>query len=82
VNAKPYADDPAVDADIPAKQRRSLMDLDAAACHWPVGDPARRNFFFCGAVRMRGKPYCAAHWARAVHRTPPSQGGANRRKST
>ena len=64
-NTTPYVDDPRIDQDIPKHQRRSLLDLDRNACRWPVGDPARSGFFFCGAQQLAGKPYCARHWARA-----------------
>jgi GcrA cell cycle regulator len=64
-NAKPYVDDPRVDADVPLLQRRSFLELDKSTCRWPVGDPCRPDFFFCGARPLAGKPYCAAHAARA-----------------
>jgi GcrA cell cycle regulator len=60
-NVTPYVDDPLVDADIPTAQRRGLLDLDGSACCWPVGDPSFSEFFFCGAHRLAGKPYCALH---------------------
>jgi GcrA cell cycle regulator len=60
-----YVDDPRVDADIPLSQRRSLLELDHHACRWPIGDPRTPDFLFCGAKPRRGKPYCAAHCARA-----------------
>jgi GcrA cell cycle regulator len=65
INAKPYADDPLADADIPFAQRRSFMELNCRTCRWPVGDPASSSFFFCGAKPLFAGPYCAAHWARA-----------------
>jgi GcrA cell cycle regulator len=57
------------DLAIPAKQRRTLMQLKAQQCHWPVGDPSATGFFFCGAVVEPGYLYCPAHCARA-YRTP------------
>jgi hypothetical protein len=65
VAAKPYADDPAIDASIPAAHRRYFLDLDSQSCRWPVGDPASPDFFFCGAQPLVDKPYCAEHCARA-----------------
>ncbi|MEA2961186.1 MAG: GcrA cell cycle regulator [Alphaproteobacteria bacterium] len=56
IEAKPYVDDPRVDTDIPLAQRRSLLDLTAGACRWPVGDPSHPDFFFCGAEALRGEP--------------------------
>jgi len=67
-NAKPYVDDPRVDADVPLRQRRSFLELDSSTCRWPVGDPCRPDFFFCGAPAREGKPYCAAHWARSYRK--------------
>jgi GcrA cell cycle regulator len=64
-NAEPYIDDPLVDADIPTSRRRVLLELTGRVCRWPVGDPSRSDFFFCGAETFPGKPYCAAHCARA-----------------
>lgn len=66
IEAKPYVEDPRIDADIPLAQRRSLLELTRGACRWPVGDPSHPDFFFCGAEALRGEPYCAAHGARAV----------------
>jgi GcrA cell cycle regulator len=66
VDAQPYAENPAADADIPVAQRRSLLDLNSQTCRWPVGDPGSDDeFFFCGAPPLTGKPYCAGHCARA-----------------
>jgi GcrA cell cycle regulator len=65
-NAVPYVDDPLADADAPRAQRRSLLQLNWRTCRWPVGDPAKSDFFFCGAVPREGEAYCAAHCARAV----------------
>jgi len=66
VEAKPYVEDPRIDADIPLAQRRSLLELTRGACRWPVGDPSHPDFFFCGAETLRGRPYCVAHRARAL----------------
>ena len=63
--AEPYTDNPVMDADIPTSQRRTLLELSGRACRWPVGDPSRSDFFFCGAEAFPGKPYCVAHCARA-----------------
>jgi GcrA cell cycle regulator len=64
-NAKPYVDDPGIDAGIPLSQRRSFLELTDDTCRWPVGDPCNADFFFCGAQPLPDKPYCAAHCARA-----------------
>ncbi len=63
-DAIPYVDDQLVDADVPVAQRCSLLGLNGKTCRWPVGDPERPGFFFCGAEPLRNKPYCAVHCAR------------------
>jgi len=34
-------------------------------CCWPIGEPGTKNFRFCGAESLPGKPYCAEHAALA-----------------
>jgi GcrA cell cycle regulator len=46
---------------IPAAQRRSLIELTACTCRWPVGDPSTPEFFFCGAPANESSPYCPGH---------------------
>ena len=70
-------DDACRDAHIPVAQRRSLLQLDSGACRWPVGDPSARDFFFCGAMALVGKPYCAEHCARAYRATSRQLGGSS-----
>jgi GcrA cell cycle regulator len=31
------------------------------ACCWPIGEPGTREFHFCDAQSVPGKPYCAEH---------------------
>src|SRR5436305_728455 len=42
----------AYDNVVPMSQRLSLQELSEATCHWPIGDPARSEFFFCGGVAV------------------------------
>jgi GcrA cell cycle regulator len=46
---------------IPIGQRRTLLELTEATCHWPVGDPGSPDFFFCGGQTVPGLPYCGHH---------------------
>jgi GcrA cell cycle regulator len=46
---------------VPMSQRLSLLELNEATCHWPVGDPSTSDFFFCGGKALTGLPYCAHH---------------------
>jgi GcrA cell cycle regulator len=39
----------------PAPVRRSM------SCCWPIGEPGTKEFHFCSAEAMNGKPYCAEH---------------------
>lgn len=47
--------------EIPAEQRKTLLQLTKATCRWPVGDPGDPDFFFCGGQTKEGSPYCAYH---------------------
>ena len=46
---------------VPMSQRLSLLELNEATCHWPVGDPSSPEFFFCGGKALASLPYCAHH---------------------
>ena len=47
--------------EIPIEQRKNLLQLTEATCHWPVGDPGSPDFFFCGGEANEGSPYCNYH---------------------
>src|SRR6201988_5237063 len=51
----------AYDNVVPMSQRLSLLELNEAPCHWPVGDPASPDFFFCGGKGLASPPHCAPH---------------------
>jgi GcrA cell cycle regulator len=61
---------------VPMSQRLSLLELNKATCHWPIGDPSSPDFFFCGGKVLTGLPYCARH-ARVAYQPP-----ANLRRQT
>ena len=46
---------------VPMGQRRTLLELNEATCHWPIGDPSNPEFFFCGGKALTSLPYCAHH---------------------
>lgn len=46
---------------LPPSERVSIMDLRESMCRWPIGDPAKPGFGFCGHRASPGVPYCAAH---------------------
>ena len=60
---------PETDLLIPETQRIGMKDdWPTTCCVWPVGDPKKPGFFFCGAIRESDKPYCLAHNMRAKRR--------------
>ncbi len=46
-------------------RKLGLMDLTERTCKWPIGDPSRGEFYFCGHPVVAGKPYCKGHTAAA-----------------
>jgi GcrA cell cycle regulator len=52
---------------IDSAQRCSLIELAHGKCRWPVGDPGRADFAFCGNEAAAGFSYCAGH-ARMAYR--------------
>ena len=32
-----------------------------SSCQWPIGDPQEKEFRFCEASNVVGKPYCQKH---------------------
>src|SRR3978361_1408663 len=49
----------AFDNVVPMSQRRSLLELNEATCHWPIGDPASSEFLFFGGKGLNRLAYCA-----------------------
>lgn len=39
----------------------TVATLKGNMCKWPIGDPAKDDFHFCGQASPTGKPYCAYH---------------------
>jgi GcrA cell cycle regulator len=44
------------------------QSLRATPCCWPIGEPGKPSFHFCGTVSVAGKPYCEEHAAIAYVR--------------
>lgn len=56
-------------------KRQPMARLDGG-CRWPIGEPRKPGFRFCGAVDVvRGQSYCAEHCAKA-HARPLVHGQA------
>ena len=41
---------------------KTMANIEADECRWPIGDPRDEGFHFCGGQQRAGRPYCAAHW--------------------
>lgn len=54
---------------IPIKDRRTLETLENHECRWPIGDPRKADFHFCGRKKIPGKSYCEFHALKAYR--PP-----------
>ena len=76
----PVPEPTAEDLAIPHERRRTLLELTADTCKWPVGEPGTPGFFFCGARPVSELPYCAAHCSRAYVR-PDARPEAGRGES-
>lgn len=56
--------------DLPSLVARvSFDDLEADHCRFPVGEPGREGFGFCGEKRLPGRPYCACCVERSTRRS-------------
>ncbi len=53
-------------------RKLSLMELTERTCKWPIGDPSRGEFYFCGQPSVAGKPYCDGH-AKAAYQPMSSR---------
>jgi GcrA cell cycle regulator len=48
----------------------SVLELNGRRCRWPIGDPRKPGFHFCGAAKPDdGEPYCKTHTRMAL--APP-----------
>ena len=52
-----------------------LPPSSGSNCAWPIGDPRRPGFYFCGRKDLApGKPYCVQHAAVAYQRMAKQDG--------
>ena len=65
---------------IPVEQRKTLMQLTNKTCHWPVGDPGKTGFFFCGGETVTSLPYCSYHCRVAFNPPPPRKQFVHKQK--
>lgn len=60
---------------LPMSRRLELTQLTERTCKWPIGDPLKEEFHFCGNDSPESSPYCSYH-ARLAY-----QPSAERRRS-
>jgi GcrA cell cycle regulator len=51
-----------------------LDALRSGMCSFPLGDPEKEGFHFCGEPSVQGKPYCTRHCAVAYIKTGKDRG--------
>ena len=52
---------PVAEIEPPVFEKVTILSLTESTCKWPVGDPGKPDFFFCGRKSDVGIPYCAFH---------------------
>ena len=52
--------------------RITILHLSDRTCKWPIGDPMKEDFCFCGHGPRDGSPYCEYH-ARIAYQPPQSR---------
>jgi GcrA cell cycle regulator len=52
---------PASNVVVPISRRLGLTELTERTCKWPVGDPLKDDFHFCGCEARDASPYCGYH---------------------
>src|SRR6185437_4488835 len=57
----PSAQKPAAVAPPPRVQAVARPFARTVACCWPLGEPGTKDFRFCDAGAVPGKPYCGEH---------------------
>jgi len=50
---------------LPSGEFATVLTLTSKLCKWPIGDPAKPGFKFCGRVSDDKAPYCTEHAAQA-----------------
>ncbi len=65
----------------PAK-RATVLTLTEHTCKWPIGDPGRPGFHFCGRGADSNSPYCAEHARLAYQPVQPRRNRDRLRKDS
>src|SRR5262245_13143019 len=58
-----------IEIPVESARRCSLLELASGCCRWPLSDPGKADFGFCGNDAVAGFSYCAGH-ARLAYRLP------------
>ncbi len=53
----------------------TMQTIDKPMCRWPIGDPMKADFHFCGQPHKEGSPYCEVHAARAHRPSSKAKAG-------
>jgi GcrA cell cycle regulator len=56
----------------PSPVKKTILTLTSSCCRWPIGDPQKPDFHFCGREAVPLMPYCEAHAQRAFQAVSPS----------
>ena len=48
----------------------AIVELEDHSCRWPIGDPQRADFGYCGTRAVPSQPYCKHHTHRAHSHEP------------
>lgn len=43
----------------------TILNISDRMCRWPIGDPSKTDFHFCGHSPKTDSPYCEAHARKA-----------------
>lgn len=46
---------------LPISRKLALTELTERTCKWPIGDPMKDDFHFCGCESADTSPYCSYH---------------------
>ena len=57
---------------VPIAKRLTVEKLTEHTCKWPIGDPRKEDFHFCGHASLKVLPYCLYH-ARLAYRSSDRQ---------
>lgn len=63
-------------------QRATVLTLTEHTCKWPIGDPGRPGFHFCGRGADNNSPYCGEHARLAYQPVQPRRNRDRNRKDS